>query len=146
MTIRNAALSREDNAKLLSKHVVITVPNETAMCPSLTDPSKMYHVNIKEGSCDCPDNQYRGVNCMHMQAVDFHVLEKKIQANNIKKIDTVCNELKIEKVKFSALQENPVLKKIFDEVGIENTQDLIRKDLLLEPGTVQALKNWSKKN
>lgn len=142
---RNPTLSREDKAQLLTKYVVITVENETAMVPSFSDQSLMYHVNIKEENCECPDNKYRGITCMHMLAVDYKILANK-KVESIEKIDTVCNDLKIEKVKFSSLQENPILKKIFDEVGIENTQELIRKDLLLEPGTVQALKDWSKKN
>lgn len=135
MSERNPTLSREDKARLLVKHVVITVKGKSAMCPSFTDPSKMYHINIEEGNCECPDNTHRGINCMHMQAVDFKELEIKMEEEAIEKISTVCNELEIEDVepksKWSVRLELP-LKNICDQVGIEDTQALIRKDLLLE--------------
>jgi len=127
MDARNPTLSREDKAKLLEKHVVITVKNETAMCPSFTDPSKMYHVNIKEGNCDCPDNKYRQVNCMHMQAVDFRVLSDKIKAKPILK------------------SPNQILSDIFDEIAIEDTQKLIRKDLLLDIDSENSLMEYQNK-
>lgn len=141
MQERNAAFVREDKAKLLVKHVVITVPGKSAMCPSFTDPRKMYTINIEEGSCDCPDNVHRGVNCMHMQAVDFRELEIKSEGKAVTPLEKIVDlEPKIEET-----IENKVLAKIFDDVGIEDTQGLIRKDLLLDPGTEQALVDWDQK-
>ena len=90
---RNAALSREDNASLLTKYVTITIPGETATVQSQSD-DKIYHINIKEQTCECRDFKYRGTYCKHLQAVDR----------------------KIQQVKLDV---------------IEDTQGLIRKDLLL---------------
>lgn len=92
---RNPISSRKDNALLLSKYVTITIPHETATVNSQSN-DKIYHINIKEQTCECPDYIYRGTYCKHLQAVDF-----KIQQD------------------------------IIDEIAIENTQGLIRKDLLL---------------
>ncbi|MBA4719161.1 MAG: hypothetical protein HRO68_08750 [Nitrosopumilus sp.] len=55
---RNPAISREDNALLLSKYVTITT-NETATVQSQNS-DKIYHINIKEQTCECPDYICRG--------------------------------------------------------------------------------------
>lgn len=93
---RNSAISREDNALLLSKYVTITIPKETATVQSQSN-DKIYHINIKEQTCECPDYIYRGTYCKHLQAVDL-----KIQQTDK-----------------------------FKEIAREDTQGLIRKDLLL---------------
>jgi len=93
---RNPAIQREDNGLLLSKYVTITIPNETATVNSQSS-DKIYHINIKEQTCECPDFTFRNTYCKHLQAVDL-----KIQQD-----------------------------KKFDEIAREDTQGLIRKDLLL---------------
>ena len=93
---RNPAISREDNA-LLSKYVTITIPKETATVQSQNS-DKIYHINIKEQTCECPDYTFRNTYCKHLQAVDL-----KIQQD-----------------------------RRFDEIAREDTQGLIRKDLLLK--------------
>jgi len=76
MDARNEAMKRENDAKLLAHHVTVTVPGQTAAVQSQSN-DKIYHVNIKEQTCECPDFVHRGTYCKHLQAVDFHMLELK---------------------------------------------------------------------
>ena len=69
---RNTAISREDNASLLTKYVTITIPGETAIVQSQSS-DKIYHINIKEQTCECPDYTFRNTYCKHLQAVDLKV-------------------------------------------------------------------------
>jgi len=71
---RNPADKRENDGHLLAKYVTITVEGETATVQSQTN-DKIYHINIKEMTCECPDFVHRGTYCKHLQAVDFKVLE-----------------------------------------------------------------------
>ncbi len=98
---RNTALSREDNASLLTKYVTITIPGESATIQSQSN-DKIYHINIKEQTCECPDYKYRNSYCKHLQAVDLKILDEKTKA-----------------------------KKNFDHIAREDTQGLIDKRLLL---------------
>ena len=96
-TLRNPMLQSSTKAQLLVPYVTITVPGESATVQSQSE-DKIYHVNIKENTCECPEFKYRGNHCKHLQAVD----------------------LKIAQAEY------------ISEQGRENTQGLIRKDLLLE--------------
>lgn len=92
---RNQSISRKDNALLLSKYVTITIPNQSATVQSQSN-DKIYHINMAEQTCECPDFTYRNTYCKHLQAVDLYLETKKK----------------------------------FDDIT-EDTQGLIRKDLLL---------------
>ena len=39
--------------------------------PSATDPDVDYSVDIRNGTCTCPDNRYRGRRCKHLIAVQI---------------------------------------------------------------------------
>ena len=41
-----------------------------AAVPSSIDPRKIYHVNLRESTCECPDFLFRGVKCKHIRAVE----------------------------------------------------------------------------
>ena len=37
--------------------------------PSATDPDVLYSVDVRNGTCTCPDSRYRGRRCKHILAV-----------------------------------------------------------------------------
>jgi hypothetical protein len=78
MDARNPALKREADAGLLAATVTITVPGESATVQSQSQ-DKIYHVNIKEQTCECPDFEHRGTYCKHLQAVDQHIMLQESQ-------------------------------------------------------------------
>ena len=78
MSERNPAIKRELDAHLLQNTVTITVPGETATVQSQSQ-DKIYHINIKEQTCECPDFIHRGTYCKHLQAVDQHIMLKESQ-------------------------------------------------------------------
>ncbi len=47
---------------------------ETYFVQSGTDERVGYTVNIKEGTCECPQNFHRGLYCKHQEVVDEHLI------------------------------------------------------------------------
>ena len=94
---RNPMLPSSSKAQLLVPYVTITIPGESATVQSQSE-DKIYHINIIENTCECPEFTYKGNHCKHLQAVDLKILQN-------------------EK---------------FEGIARENTQGLIKKDLLLE--------------
>jgi hypothetical protein len=39
-----------------------------------------YLVDVRTGSCECPDSRYRDVKCHHVRRVEFHTGEREIPA------------------------------------------------------------------
>jgi len=72
---RNQMLRSDKKAQLLVRYVTITTPT-TATVQSQSE-DKIYHVNIEEGVCECPDSKFRGNYCKHQQAVDLKLLLRK---------------------------------------------------------------------
>ncbi len=52
--------------------------DETFFVGSETDPRVGYTVNIKEGTCECPQYQHRGLYCKHQEVVDEWLIAKEI--------------------------------------------------------------------
>ena len=90
-------LSSSEKAKELLQFVTITVKGESATVQSQSE-DKIYHINIKENTCECPEFTYRANHCKHLQAVDLKIAQEEY----------------------------------ISQQGRENTQGLVRKDLLLE--------------
>lgn len=56
---------------------------ETFWVTSGTDERVGYTVNIKEGTCECPQNFHRGLYCKHQEIVDEHLIStEKIKVEN----------------------------------------------------------------
>lgn len=72
---RNPVLRSDSKAELLKKYVTITTET-TATVQSQSD-DKIYHIDLVEQTCECPDFKFRGNYCKHLQAVDLVLLDRK---------------------------------------------------------------------
>ena len=69
-TTRNPSDKSWSKAHELAKTVVFTT-DETATVQSQSDERKIYTVNFREETCECPQNFHRHVYCKHLEAVDI---------------------------------------------------------------------------
>lgn len=60
---------RCEKAFELADKVVFTTPIR-AIVPS-SRPEIVYHVDLRESTCECPDFLFRAVKCKHIRAAEF---------------------------------------------------------------------------
>jgi len=62
-------IPRCEKAFKLVNLVVFTTPIRAIVPSSI--PNKIYHVDLRESTCECPDYQFRGIKCKHIRAAEI---------------------------------------------------------------------------
>jgi len=99
-------INRDEKAEILVDNVIILDSRYAKVFSE--DGSKTYNIDYILQTCDCKDEYFRGRKCKHIRAVSivWYQMDESYQAEMERKAK-------------------------IDAVVIENTQGLIRKDLLL---------------
>ena len=64
---------REQRGLVIAALAKIAQQNGVWIVPSQTSKEKVYVVNLRLGTCSCPDHQETGFKCKHQFAVEFTV-------------------------------------------------------------------------
>ena len=73
---------REQRGVLIAAMARLVQQNGLWLVPSQTSPTKSYLVNLKEGSCTCPDHTEWGHRCKHVFAAEF-VAKRETSPNGV---------------------------------------------------------------
>jgi hypothetical protein len=71
-------ISRDEKAQELVDSVSI-FDRHTATVQS--GPNKVYSIDIKKQTCECPDHKFRGTKCKHIRAVNIFIAEMMENVN-----------------------------------------------------------------